>query len=68
MQKQLTPTQQLAGVILDRPLAEYVAEKRAARPKWPWQLIADQLAIDTDGSINVSHETLRQWYGSEVAA
>ena len=63
-----TPTQRLAAVKLGRPLADYVAEKRTARPQWPWKLIAEQLAADTDGEIDVSHESLRQWYGTEVAA
>lgn len=63
----LTPTQLLAGVKLGRPLVDYVSEKRTARPKWSWELIADQLAADTDGDIVVSREALRQWYG-DVAA
>ena len=64
----LTPSQRLAGIELGRPLADYVTEKRTARPRWTWRMIADQVAIDTDGKINVSHESLRQWYGTEVAA
>lgn len=62
MPDELTPHQRLAGVLLDRPLADYVAEKRAARPRWPWRLIAEQLATDTDGQVAVSHEALRNWY------
>jgi hypothetical protein len=64
---EMTPTQRLAEVALGRSLAEYVTEKRNARPRWPWRLIADQLAEDTNGEITVSHEALRSWYG-EVAA
>lgn len=61
--------QLLADHLLAQPLAEYVAEKRSAIPKWPWRLIAAQLTIDTDGKVDVTHETLRQWYGTaEVAA
>ena len=63
----LTPTQRLAAVKLGRSLGDYVAEKRKARPRWTWQMIADDLAVDTDGEIVVSREALRQWYG-EVAA
>jgi len=63
----LTPTQRLAAIKLGRPLEEYVNEKRTARPRWTWKLIAEQLAEDTDGEITVSHEALRQWYG-QVAA
>lgn len=58
----------VAEIILGRPLADYVTEKRNAVPKWPWRLIAEQLATDTDGKVEVTHETIRQWYGTEVAA
>lgn len=69
MSETLSPTQTLAEVILERPLAEYVAEKRSARPRWPWKLIAEQLAADTEQRVNVSSEALRGWYAqSEVAA
>jgi hypothetical protein len=64
----MTPTQRLATMVLGRPLGEYVAEKRTARPRWPWRLIAEQLAEDTDGQVNVSYEALRSWYGDEAAA
>jgi hypothetical protein len=63
----LTPTQRLAAVKLGRPLEDYVNEKRTARPRWPWQMIAEQLEVDTDGEIQVSREALRQWYGSAAA-
>jgi hypothetical protein len=63
----MTPTQRLATVKLGRPLEDYVSEKRNARPRWTWKLIAEQLAEDTDGEITVSHEALRQWYGTAAA-
>lgn len=62
----LTVTQRLAEVLLGRPLDEYVAEKRASVPQWPWRLIAKQLAADTDGKVSVSHTALRRWYGAEI--
>lgn len=62
-----TPTQRLAELALGRPLDEYVAEKRNAKPRWSWQLIAEQLAEDTNGQVVVTREALRNWYG-EVAA
>jgi hypothetical protein len=68
MPEVLTPTQKLAAVLLSRPLAEYVAEKRTSRPRWTWALIAEQLSIDTDGQVNINQETLRQWYGNKAAA
>ena len=64
----MTPTQHLATVLLDRPLADYVTEKRTVRPRWAWNLIAEQLAADTDGRVNITGEALRQWYGTEAAA
>lgn len=67
MPEQLTPTQRLASIKLGRPLADYVAEKRTARPKWSWEMIADQLGVDTDGEVVVSREALRLWFG-DVAA
>lgn len=62
-----TPMQRLAAIELGRSLADYVAEKRTAVPQWPWKLIAEQLAADTDGQIVLSHESLRQWYGQDAA-
>ena len=60
----MNPTQQLAAIKLGRPLGDYVSEKRTARPKWGWELIAEQLAEDTNGEIVVSRETLRLWYAA----
>ena len=59
-----TANQRLAEALLQRPLADYVAEKRSSAPKWPWRMIAEQLAADTSGQVQVSHETLRQWYAN----
>lgn len=67
MSSSLTPSQALAETLLGRPLSEYIAEKRNAKPRWSWRLIAEQLAEDTDGKVVVTYETLRNWYG-EVAA
>lgn len=66
MERTLTPTQRLAEIALGRPLAEYVAEKRTARPRWPWNLIAEQLRDDTNGEIDVVAETLRGWYSDDL--
>lgn len=49
-------------------LGEYIAEKRNALPRWPWHLIARQLAEDTGDLIKVTDTTLRNWYGDEAAA
>lgn len=64
MAEPITEKQLLAGLLLGRPLAEYVAEKRAVeRPRWSWQNIADQLEADTANKITVTGESLRLWYG-----
>lgn len=60
------PTQQLAEIILGRPLGTYVAEKRAAG--LAWRKVATALHDDTAGRIDVSYEALRVWYADEVAA
>lgn len=57
-----TPSQLLADEVLGRPLEEYVSEKRQARPRWSWELIADQLRDDTAGKVDVTRETLRGWF------
>lgn len=58
-------TQQLAGILLDRPLVEYVTDKRAEG--LAWRKIATALRTDTEGRIAVSHEVLRLWYGDDLA-
>lgn len=63
-----TPLKLLAEHLLDEPLDDYVLSKRRARPQWPWQLIAEQLAEDTGGQVNLSRETLRLWYTDELGA
>lgn len=64
MKSDSTANQRLAELLLGRPLSEYVIEKRTSVPRWTWRLIAEQLATDTEGDVQVSHETLRQWYGA----
>lgn len=57
-----TPRQQLAEVLLDQPLTDYVRSKRQARPRWSWRLIAEQLSEDTDGKVAVTGQALRTWF------
>ena len=54
------PTQQLAAIILGRPLAQYVATKRGQG--LGWRRLAATLRDDTAGRVHVSHETLRSWF------
>lgn len=69
MPAELTRHQRLAERLFEarhgRPLSEYVAEKRTARPRWSWPLIAEELLSDTDGEVQLVGETLRSWYGTD---
>lgn len=71
MPVELTRHQRLAESLFEarhgRPLSEYVAEKRNARPRWPWTLIAEQVQTDTEGEVQLVGETLRVWYGTDQA-
>lgn len=60
-----TPTQRLADVILGRPVDEWIAERRNLPNPRSWRLLARDLYDATDGSIDVSHETLRLWCGRD---
>lgn len=48
-----------ADSLLPVPLVDYVAEKRAEGKSW--RRISLDLRDDTDGEIDVTHETLRTW-------
>lgn len=62
----LNAQQQLAEIILGRPLSEYVAAKRA--DGLAWRTIATAITTDTTGRVTISHEALRLWYGDDLAA
>lgn len=59
-----TPTQRLASLLLGRDVNEFIAERRAAGR--PWRYVARDLYDATEGQVDVTYETLRQWH--EVAA
>lgn len=61
MSANVSPIQELAALLLERPLDEYVAEKRDASRSW--RLIARDLMDDTDGKVDVTEQTLRNWFG-----
>lgn len=61
-----TPTQRLADHILDEPLSERVARDRAAGKAW--RRIALDLYVETGGQVDVTHETLRSWFGDTERA
>jgi hypothetical protein len=62
-----TPTERLAGILLGRPVVEWIDEERAAGHGY--RVIARHLYERTSGQVDVSHETLRVWHlGSEKAS
>lgn len=58
----LTPSHRLADVLLPTTLAEFITAKRAAGRSW--RLIARDLHEDTGGQVDVTPETLRNWFGA----
>lgn len=55
-----TPTQRLATALLGEDLEGFVA---ARRPHTSWRLIARDLLEATDGQVDVTDQTLQNWYG-----
>lgn len=54
-----TPREQLASVALGRPVRSWIWDRRSEGLSW--QAIARRLALDTNGRIEVTHETVRAW-------
>ena len=61
-----TPTQRLAGVLLGKPVHDWINERRRAGRSW--RLIARDLCEATNGQIDVTHEALRRWAEHRDAA
>ena len=61
----MTPTEQLAEMILGEPVRDWI-EKRRARGT-SWRFIARDLYESTSGRIDVTHETLRNWVAKDAA-
>lgn len=60
-----TPTQKLATMLLGRDVREFIAERRDQRRAW--RFIARDLYEATNGEIDVTYETLRQWHEGVAA-
>lgn len=60
-----TPTQRLASLLLGQDVRVFIDVRRSERRSW--RLIARDLLEATDGQVDVTSETLRQWHG-EVSA
>lgn len=61
-----TPTQRLASILLEEDVREFIANRRSAGR--PWRFIARDLYNATDGQVDVTYETLRQWHDEPEAA
>lgn len=57
-----TPTQRLATLLLEQPVTDWIADKRAAGLSW--RVIARDLHTSTQGAVDVTAETLRGWTAS----
>lgn len=68
MPSDATPNQRLADSLLQRPVVDYIREKRESTPRWSWRLIARQLLDDTAGQVDVTSETLRLWFANDQVA
>jgi hypothetical protein len=60
-----SPRQRLADLLLRRPVAGFIAERRADGASFA--AIAEALRDATDGEIDVSDEAIRQWHLSALA-
>jgi len=56
---ELTPTQQLAGMLLGEPVHDWILRRRDQRISW--RVIARDLYEVTNHQIDVTHETVRLW-------
>ena len=67
MQQTFTPRHRLANLLLgdQGPLEEFVRIRRAEGR--PWRLIARDLYEATDSEVDVTYETLRQWFPDDPA-
>lgn len=63
--EQLTPTQKLAGMLLGQPVNAWIQAKRDAGRSW--RLVSRDLYEQTNGQIDVTHETLRVWIEGRAA-
>lgn len=58
-----TPTQELATVLLDRDVMEFIHERRKAGETW--FAIRDELDEKTNGRVDVTLVTLHSWIRTE---
>lgn len=60
----VTPTQRLASLLLNQPVAGWITERRDAGTSW--RRIACDLCATTGGQVDVTAETLRGWFATDA--
>ncbi len=63
-----TPSRQLADLLLDGGIDDFVATRRAGDRPRAWRLIARDIWEATDGKLDLTYETLRSWYPEDRVA
>lgn len=61
----MTPTQQLATILLGEPVGAWIRARRDAGDSW--RTISRDLAERTNGRIDVVHQTLVNWSETDAA-
>ena len=54
-----SPTRQLAELILNQPIQEWITARRAEGLSW--RSLERELYRETDGRVNTTYETIRKW-------
>lgn len=62
-----TPTQKLAGIILGRPVEEWIRDRRETTGR-SWRLISRDLYEATNGQVDITHEAVRKWADRKATA
>lgn len=55
----LTPSQKLAGMLLGRPVKDYIRERRDLGRSW--RLVARDLYDATNGQIDITYQAAKNW-------
>ena len=63
---QLTPNQKLAGMILGKPVKDFIRERRALGRSW--RLVARDLYEATNGQIDITHQAAQNWAADKDTA
>jgi len=64
--QELTPNQKLAGMILGRPVKDYIRDRRAAGRSW--RLVARDLYEATNGQIDITYQAAKNWAADKDTA